>query len=68
MVDITKIQLNPIPLPIRELQSANNSLQEKNNTLRNILIAGGVLAILFFGNKIIKSIKAENERKNKNGI
>lgn len=68
MVDITKIQLNPIPLPIRELQSANNSLQEKNNTLRNILIAGGVLAILYFGNKIIKSIKAENERKNKNGI
>jgi hypothetical protein len=36
MVDITKIQLNPIPLPIVELQSVNATLKGKNNNLRNI--------------------------------
>ncbi len=68
MVDITKIQLNPIPLPIIELQSANDKLLSINNTLRNIIIAGGVIAIIYFGNKILKSIKEENERKNKKEI
>ena len=66
MVDITKIQLNPIPPPIIVLQSANTSLQGKNNRLRNILIVGGVIAVLYFGDKIITYIKEENERKNKN--
>ena len=53
MVDITKIQLNPIPLPIVELQSVNATLKGKNNNLRNILIAGGLLAVLYFGDKFI---------------
>ena len=65
MVDITKIQLNPIPLPIIELQTANTELKSKNNILNNLLIVGGVIAILYFGDKIITYIKEENERKNK---
>jgi hypothetical protein len=64
MVDITKIQLNPIPLPIVELQSVNATLKGKNNNLRNILIAGGLLAVLYFGDKFIDYLKEENERKN----
>lgn len=68
MVDITKIQLNPIPLPIVVLQEANTKLQGNNNILRNILIVGGVLVVLFLGDKIITYIGEENERKNKNKI
>ena len=66
MLDITKIQLNPIPLPLIELQTANTNLQSKNNILNNILIVGGVIAVLYFGNKILTYLKEENERKNKN--
>ena len=66
MVDITKIQLNPIPLPIIELQTANSTLQGKNKALRNILIVGGVLLGMFIADKVITYIKEENERKNKN--
>ena len=64
MVDITKIQLNPIPPPIVVLQEANTKLQGNNNTLRNILIVGGVLVVLYLGDKIITYIGEENERKN----
>ncbi len=66
MVDITKIQLNPIPPPIVVLQEANTKLQGNNNTLKNILIVGGVLVVLYLGDKIITYIGEENERKNKN--
>jgi hypothetical protein len=65
MVDITKIQLNPIPPPLVVLQNENTKLQGTNNTLRNILIVGGVLVLLYLGDKIITYIKEENERKNK---
>ena len=45
MVDITKVQLNPIPPPIVELQSANKVLQGKNEALNAILIVGGFLLV-----------------------
>jgi len=66
MIDITKIQLNPIPPPIVVLQRENNTLQSNNTTLRNILIVGGVLVVLYLGDKIITYIGEENERKSKN--
>jgi len=61
MVDITKIELNPIPPPIIELQKANTILQGKNNTLRNTLIVVGILGLLFIGDKVITFLKEENE-------
>ena len=58
MIDITKIQLHPIPLPIIELQ-------RENKVLRNILYAGGtILGIILLG-KLITHLIEENERKNK---
>ena len=64
MIDITKVQLNPIPPPIVVLQTANTKLQGNNNTLRNILIVGGVIVALYLGDKIITYIGEANERKN----
>jgi hypothetical protein len=61
MIDITKIQLNPIPPSIIELQTAQTTLQENNNILRNILIVGGVLTLLYFGDKIIAYFQEETE-------
>jgi hypothetical protein len=65
MIDITKIELNPLPPPIIELQTANNTLQGKNKSLRNILIVGGVLLGIYIADKVITYIKEENERKSK---
>jgi hypothetical protein len=65
MVDITKIQLNPIPPPIIELQTTNNKLEGKNTALRNILIICSVLVGIYIADKIITSIQLENEQKNK---
>lgn len=65
MIDFTTIQANPIPPPITELQIANKALQGKNNTLRTILIVGGIIAAIYIGYQIIKLNQEENERKNK---
>lgn len=65
MIDFTTIQANPIPPTITELQIANKALQGKNNTLRNILIVGGIIAAIYIGYQIIKLNQEENERKNK---
>lgn len=65
MLDITKLQLNPIPLPVIDLQNANNNLQSKNSMLTNILTVGGVIAILYFGAKISTYIKNEKVNKSK---
>lgn len=65
MIDITKIELNPLPPPIIELQSTNRVLQGKNKTLNNILIVGGIIAAICIGYQIIKKNQEENERENK---
>lgn len=65
MIDFTTIQANPIPPPITELQIANKALQGKNNTLRNILIVGGIIAAIYVGYQIIKLNQENNERENK---
>ena len=66
MVDITKIQLNPIPPPIVVLQTANAKLQGKNKALNTIVFVGSVLLGIFILDKVTTYIKEENERKNKN--
>jgi hypothetical protein len=66
MVDITKIQLNPIPPNIMELQTTNKILVGKNSVLTDVLIVGGAIALVFVGGIIIDYIKEENERKIKN--
>ncbi len=58
MIDITKIQLHQIPMPIVELQ-------RENKTLRNILYAGGTIIGFVLAFKLITHLIEENERKNK---
>ena len=51
MVDITKVQLNPIPQPILELQEQNVMLQGKNKVFGKaifVIIAAGVLTFIYY--------------------
>lgn len=66
MVDITKIQLNPIPPSILELQTTNKILVGKNSVLTDILIIGGAITVVFVGGIIIDYIKEKNAREFKN--
>lgn len=66
MVDITKIQLNPIPPTMIELQSANILLNDKNKALLHIFITVGFLLGIYIIDKVAIYIKEENEQKNKN--
>lgn len=61
MVDITKIQLNAIPPPIVVLQSANTSLESKNQVLSTILIIGGVILGCIIVDRIFNSFEEENQ-------
>ena len=62
MVDISTIQLNPIPKPIIELQRANSTLKNDNKLLRNVLIALVIVAGACLIIKVHKNRK-ENDRK-----
>jgi hypothetical protein len=64
MIDLTTLQANPIPLAIMDLQAANVKLENQNNTLRNIVIAGSVIAALYFGDKLLSYLKNKNEQRN----
>ena len=64
MIDFTTLQANPIPLAIMDLQAANVKLENQNNTLRNIVIAGSVIAALYFGDKLLSYLKNKNEQRN----
>jgi hypothetical protein len=64
MIDFTTLQANPIPLAIMDLQAVNVKLENQNNTFRNVLIAGSVLAALYFGDKLICYLKKKNEQRN----
>lgn len=63
MVDITKVQLNAIPAPIVVLQSANTTLQSKNQVLSAILIIGGIILGCIIVDRIISSFEEENQPK-----
>jgi len=63
MVDITKVQLNPIPQPILELQEQNVMLQGKNKVFEKVifgLITAGVITLIFF---VIKTADTRNNKK-----
>lgn len=64
MVDITKVQLNPIPQPILELQEQNVMLQGKNKVFEKVifgLITAGVITLIYF---VIKTADTRNNKKN----
>ena len=50
-LDITKVQLNPVPLPIIELQEQNVMLKGKNKVFEKVifgLITVGVITLIYF--------------------
>jgi hypothetical protein len=50
-LDITKVQLNPVPLPIVELQEQNVMLKGKNKVFEKVifgLITAGVITLIYF--------------------
>lgn len=65
MVDITTIQVNPIPPPIQELQKMNTALNSENKLLRKIIIVTSIIVVLTVANEIHKQIKYKNERNRK---
>lgn len=65
MIDITTIELNKIPMPIAELESANSILRTRNAILQKILIIGGVVLAIIIANRIIKHNQEKNGRKHK---
>lgn len=62
MIDISKVQLNPIPPPILELQKQNVILEGKNRKIEKIIIGGvliGMIVLIFY---TIKDANARNEK------
>jgi hypothetical protein len=62
MIDLTKVQLNPIPPPILELQKQNVILEGKNRKIEKIIIGGvmiGMIVLIFY---TIKDANARNEK------
>jgi hypothetical protein len=62
-LDITKVQLNPVPLPIVELQEQNVMLKGKNNVFEKVifgLITAGVITLIYF---VIKTADTRNNKK-----
>lgn len=62
MIDITTLQVNPIPPTILELQNLNTNITNENKVLRNIIIGVTVIVILTVANEIYKQIQFNNER------
>jgi hypothetical protein len=63
ILDITKVQLNPIPQPIIELQEQNVMLQGKNKIFEKVifgLITAGVLSFIYY---LIKEKDESNKKK-----
>jgi hypothetical protein len=64
ILDITKVQLNPIPLPIVELQKQNVILKEKNKVFENVIlgvIGAGTLLLIYY---VIKYADERNKKQN----
>ncbi len=66
MIDITKVELNRIALPIVELESANSALRSRNRNLQNMFIVGGVIVAIFLVYIFKNNNREQNERKTKN--
>jgi hypothetical protein len=63
MIEINKIELNPLPPPIRVLNADNLLLKKKNEELINMLLIGGLIIGIIMAEKIITIIKQKDERK-----
>jgi hypothetical protein len=62
-LDITKVQLNTIQLPIVELQEQNVMLKGKNKVFEKVifgLITAGVITLIYF---VIKTADTRNNKK-----
>jgi hypothetical protein len=64
MVDITRVQLNPIPPPIVELQNTNAELINSHNITKKVLFAVGIIVVVYLINRINAQIKEINEKRN----
>ncbi len=67
MIDFTKLQANPIPPGIAELQKSNANLVSKNEKLKRLLKIGAGILALYVVYKIYKKQK-ENEADKKNKL
>ena len=64
ILDITKVQLNPIPLPIVELQNQNVILKEQNKVFEKVIlvvIGAGTLLLIYY---VIKYADERHEKQN----
>lgn len=64
ILDITKVQLNPIPLPIVELQNQNVILKEQNKVFEKVIlgvIGAGTLLLIYY---VIKYADERNKKQN----
>ena len=63
-LDITKVQLNPVPLPIVELQEQNVMLKGKNKVFENVIlgvIGAGTLLLIYY---VIKYADERHKKQN----
>lgn len=64
ILDITKVQLNPIPLPIAELQKQNVILKEQNKVFEKVIlgvIGAGTLLLIYY---VIKYADERHKKQN----
>lgn len=64
MIDISKLEINPIPQKILELQNSNLELIDKNKLLKNIMILGVIFISMVVLDDIITHFNKEYEREN----
>lgn len=62
MVDITSVQLNPIPPPIAELQKTNTKLLNKQNTINIVFYSFGIIITVLIALSLSNKNKETNER------
>ena len=63
-LDISKVQLNPVPLPIVELQEQNVMLKGKNKVFENVIlgvIGAGTLLLIYY---VIKYADERHKKQN----
>lgn len=65
MIDISKLEINPIPQKILELQNSNLELKDKNKLLKNIMILGVIFISMVVLDDIITHFNKEYERENR---
>lgn len=66
MVDITRVQLNPIPPQITELQNTNAMLLNNQKTINIVFYSVGILITVLISLKILNQNLETNERREEN--